>query len=309
MNEEIKHNNAVSVYKDFSNHAERTLAIAGGFDSLINQCFNENNARRFKTNLNIAIATAINTQGESVSECLGTPLLRAKVCNSIVKIIQLGAIIDYQYIYFIKFGGKNPDAGFNLQYQGEMKILEQNGYTNIQTGFVLKDEQFSVKTTMDRTEILHEPNYQKRLTEAKEIMCDVICGYAIYAQKGIRTAFIVDKDILETSHKMSLERSGKTGKPNLKWGFKKAIDISIVHALFRHLVLKDWDSEEFDYQNDDRMSGVSQHFNVKTASVKSINDIMADYDKPASDSVPGDTPDAAVEAASNLAPEQADLIL
>lgn len=246
-------NNVVSVYKGFSDHAENTLAVTGGFDSLINQYFNENDAKKFKTNLNIAIATAINTQGNAISECIETPLLRAKVCNSIMKIIQLGATIDYRYIYFTKFGGKNPDAGFNLQYQAEVKILEQKGYLDIQTGFVLKGEKFAVKTTMDGTEILHELDYQNtiRLLDAKDIITNVVCGYAIYTKNGSRTAFIVDRDILQTSYKMSTDRSTNSNKENLKWKFQKAINISIAHALFRHLVLKDWDSEEFEYKEKD----------------------------------------------------------
>jgi hypothetical protein len=261
-------NQVLSIYKDFSDHAKTTLSLENGFDSLIQECFNESNAKKFKTNFYLAIATAINTQGDTITECLKNAVLRAKVCNSIVNIIQLGAVIDYRYIYFTKFGGKNPNAGFDIQYQAEVSVLEQNGYTDIQTGFVLKDEKFLVKTTMDRIEILHEPNYKDRLIEAKNIMDDVVCGYAIYTQRGIRTAFVVDKDILQASYEMSNERSEKAGKANLKWRFKKAIDISVIHALYNYLVLKNWDSEEFDYQN---------KLTEGQKEVKSPDDIFEDY--------------------------------
>lgn len=257
-------NNVVSIYKQCSDHAMASLAVDNGFDGLIESYFSVPDAKKFKTNLNIAIATAINTQGDVLQECLNQPLFRAKICNSIMKIIQLGAVVDYRYIYFSKFGGKNPDAGFNLQYQAEIKILEQNGYLNIETGYVLSGEKHCVEKSLDRTYIEHVPNMENRTENARSIINDVVFGYAIYTHNGVRTAHIIENDVLKASYKMSTDRSEKSGKDNLKWGFKKAIDISIVHALFRHLVLKDWDSEEYEYTASHSSTANSDKINTKT---------------------------------------------
>lgn len=271
MENENKKIQTLSTYDDLSKFSDNVLS-SGGFNELLEQYFNENDAKKFTINLKMAISKTLSGKSsQDFKECVQDKKLKYQLCNSLIKIIKYGAIINTDDIYFCKFGGSQLTCGFNLQYQAEVKILESNGFLNIQTGYVLKEEDYKLFRENNKITLNHIPNMEKRLNNAKDLIKDVLFGYAVYTHNGIDNVFIVDNDILMASYNLSNAKTDKWNKENLKWKFKKAIDITIIHALFRNLVLKDWDSEEYE----ENIKDVNQDNFITPEQAKEIRDLIS----------------------------------
>lgn len=234
----------------------------GTYDEVLKTYFpKEEEAKQMNMQLSIAISKAIKTQGEKLQLALAEPSVKVKMLDTILRIIRYGAIINSEHIYFAYYSGKNPSASFGIQYQAEKKILEKNGFTNIKEEFVLESELDGLEyTSINGVETITQKKYdfkKRSNTNARNLLNDVMFGYATYTYNGERLIVRVDKDTLMKSFKSS---ESKGTDKNFKWDLQQAIKITIAHTLFKFLVNQDWDMEF--YENEEKPTSKLQTINV-----------------------------------------------
>jgi hypothetical protein len=224
----------------------------GTYDEVLKTHFpKEEEAKQMNMQLSIAISKAIKTQGVKLEAALKQPSVKVKMFDTILRILRYGAIINSEHIYFAYFGGDEPSASFNIQYQAEKKILEKNGFVNIKEEFVLESELDGLEyISINGVETITQKKYdfKKRAnTNATTLLNDIMFGYATYTRNGERLTIRVEKDTLKKSFEMA---NKKGASQNFKWQSQQAIKIAIAHALFRFLVNQDWDMEF--YENEEK---------------------------------------------------------
>jgi hypothetical protein len=234
----------------------------GTYDEVLKTHFpKEEEAKQMNMQLSIAISKAIKTQGAKLQEALNQPSVKIKMFDTILRILRYGAIINSEHIYFTYFGGAEPSASFNIQYQAEKKILEKNGFVNIKEEFVLESELDGLEyISINGVETITQKKYDFKTranTNAITLLNDIMFGYATYTRNGERLTIRVEKDTLKKSFEMA---NKKGASQNFKWQSQQAIKIAIAHALFRFLVNQDWDMEF--YENEEKPTSKLQTINA-----------------------------------------------
>jgi hypothetical protein len=204
------------------------------------------------------------------------------IAQSLLKIIQYGCVVRPEYIYCTAY---NSIPMFAIQYQAEEKILSDKTLArNIKTNYVLKSECNGV-TSIDDLKLRKNIDIMSRNQITEDCLKSdvwfnehIVFAYATYINQYSKEDFIeVPIDVLRKSRDSGLYATKKDGsrytKSSLKWNLSTAIHASIIHFVFKKLVLQDCDMDAYlqmeTEQNNDKINKANQM-------AEKMKDIIAD---------------------------------
>lgn len=204
------------------------------------------------------------------------------IAQSLLKIIQYGCVIRPEYIYCTAY---NAIPMFAIQYQAEETILSDKKLArNIKTNYILKSECQGI-VSLDDLKLRNNIDILARnqITEAllkNDVWFNenIVFAYATYINQYSKEDFIeVPIDVLRKSRDSGLYATKKDGtrytKSSLKWNLSTAMHASIIHFVFKKLVLQDCDMEIYEQMEVEEQ----KNQRIKATQTKEkMKDIVAD---------------------------------
>jgi hypothetical protein len=250
------------LFNSYDSFAKTSLEIEGGLQNLITQNLDNDKVAKMKTEIGFLLFH----YKDKLQDFNNNPVVKLQVVKSLIKIIRYGTVIPSEYIYLLSFAGKNPSASFQLQYQAEKKILSSNGYVDIETFYVLKNEEFKAVNQNGHFFVeSHVFDMNKReLLKDQDFINEILCGYVYYTdiKSNKRFCLLIEKDKIEHRYKLSKEKTEERKKENLKYKFRQNVCIGMIHELFNKLINQDWSEEEYyfdKYQLENKQNNIIEN--------------------------------------------------